>query len=98
MLLKFEELKAAPAKENIIPTSGAPHKSADGTKAVIEYMNFRNDNLAVAVTPEEYNTIEFSKDMKYFKKPEFLKWTTGKKGPYLTHVDGGATNATEIDW
>ena len=98
MKIKFEELEASQKKQNIIPICGKPVKSADGTNAVIKYMTYRNDELNVTVTPEEVGTIEFSKDWKFMKQPDFLEWTKGPKGPYLRHTQSNVADPNNAEW
>lgn len=98
MKIKFEDLGKAQKKENIIPICGKPTQNAEGNGAVITYMTYRNDELKVTVTPEEVASIEFSKDFRFMKQPEFLEWTKGPKGPYLKHTQSNAADPSNSEW
>lgn len=96
MKMKFSDLKDIDSQP--IPLDGMPRKNGD--HAVIAYVNMRNQTLNVSVTPAELESIEFSQDFKYMKKPDFLNWVKGSKGPYLAKSNNGeaVTTATNIQW
>lgn len=98
MKIKFEDLGKAAKKENIIPITGRPVQNSDATGAVIEYVTYRNDTLKITVTPDEVSQIEFSKDWKFMKCPDFLEWTKGPKGPYLKHAVTNGIDPADSEW